>query len=338
MRDYLYLMEQFEGYLRITIPGKSLAVYRFDFETMVALKNKPIVKNDFITYVLQEKRGSLDKIYVGESMNNIKKRPFQHEDLSDNWSYCYVLTDEAENSYFDKAAALYVEDRVRFSLEATENYDMCTKHTSRKFLNDRKEKYCDEFISDVKGILNNIGLSFDRYRGSRCKLMEYSDKYSRYENGIPCYFKDKVTGAYVYGVYDLNAKSNRENFVLFKGSRICDRDYWTDCFEDTREAHWLYLNEKAGSIVDGVVQTDLVTCISRVKSLASGCCVDSPRQYFATLEGCSLEDEVRRRNKNKEKIRVNKAVQDAVTEVINAAIEVGRVVNEGITGGEDTEW
>lgn len=328
-----YVLEQFNDYVKATIPGKSLAVYRFDFDAMYALRKEDIVKNDFISYILLD-RDSNNLVYVGESMNNIKERPFQHYDLSTTWDHCFVVTDESENGYFDKECALYVEDKLRFALQSTEYYSMGTKRTSRSYPCDKKKRFCDAFLEDVKGILNVIGLPFDKYKGTRCKLILYKEKCDSYENGIPCYFKDEVTGASVMGIYDLNARSNRENFILFKGSRLCGEEYWTDRFENSREADWKWMNERVGNIVDNVVQVDLVTSISKVKGLASGCSIDSPRQYFATLEGCSLEDEIR----NKGKIKVNKAVQGAVSEVVNAAAEIGRVVSKGIKDDTDTDW
>jgi len=295
MMNLMYCVKESEGIVKASMPGKSIVAYRFDFSKLAELRNSSeVVKNNFISYILRKKVFGQDRLYVGMSTNGIKNRPFEHFDLEYEWDECYVVTDEAEESYWDKAVAEHAENYLRSVVDNSHRYLNYTKHTSRRTLPDHMRVICDEAMRDATGMLQTIGLNLDDSKApDRNLLLSHVDEFKEYPDGIPCYYNDRVKDSIVVGIYLPNERRG-SNFLLFKGSTVCDDGKWAPVAkEESRYDYPFYLGLQIhGTLVDDVLVKTIKTSISRAKSLASGSSCDSPYRYFTCLNGRTLADEL----------------------------------------------
>ena len=310
MSNLSFVVEEQEGYLKAVIPGQSLAVYKMNYDALPTLRGQDIVKNSFITYILQKKSMTgADKVYVGKSVNNISHRPLSHEDLEENWDFCYVITDEGSSKYFDGAVAEYFENELRVALEVSNKYWIYTQRTPRRSLHDDSPKrlLCERVLKEIKRVLEAFGLSLDFSEAEDMgRLFNYVDEFRKYPDGIPVYFKDKNKRSFICGMYLPQGKRGK-NFVLFRGSILCDEDDWAwGAKENSRDDfpyyQWLKTN---GYIYENVLTENREMSISRAKSLASGSSSDRAFRYFIGTNGRTLEDELfhREQEGNKEQLK-----------------------------------
>ena len=290
------IVEEQDGYLKAMIPGQSLAVYKMEYTALPALRGQDIVKNDFVTYILHKKNVTgVDEAYVGKSVNNINTRPLSHEDLSERWDHCYVITDEGSSKYYDGAVAEFFEDKLKEALEVSNKYFVYTQRTSKKALHDDSPKrmVCEGVLSQIKRVLEALGLSLDFSEAKDMgRLLSYSDEFAKYPDGIPVYYRDYYKQSFICGIYLPKGKRG-ENFVLFRGSVLCDDDDWafgakTQSRDDY--PYYSYLIQE-GYIKENVLTETLKMSISRAKTLAIGSSVGKGLfDNFICLNGRSLSD------------------------------------------------
>ena len=108
-----YIIKRIGRSVEISEATSSLLVYRIPYQNLSAGADEPIkIKNKFIVYILfGENNDGQDVIYVGKSTNGLKNRPTSHDDKFDNWTYCYVLTQFEERTFFNDGTIQYIEDK-----------------------------------------------------------------------------------------------------------------------------------------------------------------------------------------------------------------------------------
>lgn len=294
-----YMYESDKGFLKVMIPSKSLVIYKINYLRLKDLKNRRIVQNDFITYILYKKEvNGKDKIYVGMSSKGLRERPCNHENLEENWDVCYVITDEGSSGYFNGSVAEYFENSLRRSLEHTSLYLMYTKSTRRDPLqgDDYTRILSDKVLEDTRRILESLGLSFDDSNSEgKNKLLERSDEFDLYPDGIPVYYKSPCKDTMVFGMY-FEDKGRQDNFLAFEGSCFCTEDKWAvrarEKSRDDFKYYQRFVNNGWVDPMTGEVLTDISMSISKAKSLTLGSSSDSPKRYFTCLNGRNLEDEL----------------------------------------------
>ena len=169
--------------------------------------DEPIkIKNKFIVYILfGENNDGQDVIYVGKSTNGLKNRPTSHDDKFDNWTYCYVLTQFEERTFFNDGTIQYIEDKVNKRVNDLKHYQNTTKVTNAGTANTFDMEDCDEYLSKAYEMLDVLGLDLITY-------MDTEDT-SDADNVAD----DTASGSVPDGIYNMSWKLRRWGNKTAKG-------------------------------------------------------------------------------------------------------------------------
>ncbi|MCR4792536.1 MAG: DUF4357 domain-containing protein [Lachnospiraceae bacterium] len=155
-----YIVKRLGRSVEISEATSSLLIYRIPYQNLSQISEEPIkINNKFIVYILYgESRDGADYIYVGKSTNGLKNRPTSHDDKYDNWTYCYVLTQLEERTFFNDGTIQYIEDKVNKRVNELNHYRNTTKVTNAGTANSFDMEDCDEYLSKAFEMLDVLGL------------------------------------------------------------------------------------------------------------------------------------------------------------------------------------
>ena len=160
-----YIVRRIGRSVEISEATSSLLVYRIPYQNLSAGADEPIkIKNKFIVYILfgENNEGS-DVIYVGKSTNGLKNRPTSHDDKYDNWTYCYVLTQFEERTFFNDGTIQYIEDKVNKRVNDLNHYINTTRVTNAGTANSFDMEDCDAYLAKAYEMLDVLGLDLITY-------------------------------------------------------------------------------------------------------------------------------------------------------------------------------
>ena len=163
-----YIVRRIGRSVEISEATSSLLVYRIPYQNLSAGAYEPLViKNKFIVYILfGESNDGNDVIYVGKSTNGLKNRPTSHGDKFDNWTYCFVLTQLEERTFFNDGTIQYIEDKVNKRINELNHYRNTTKVTTAGTANSFDMEDCDEYLAKAYEMLDVLGLDLITYSDS----------------------------------------------------------------------------------------------------------------------------------------------------------------------------
>ena len=182
-----YIVKRVGRTVEISEATSSQLVYRIPYQNLSANSEEPIkIKNKFIVYILfgENKDGS-DVIYVGKSTNGLKNRPTSHNDKFDNWTYCYVLTQFEERTFFNDGTIQYIEDRVNKRVNDLKHYINTTKVTNAGTANTFDMEDCDAYLSKAYEMLDVLGLDLITYHDNDRDKCDDVDTDTQFEDVVP---------------------------------------------------------------------------------------------------------------------------------------------------------
>lgn len=163
-----YIIRRIGRSVEISEATSSLLVYRIPYQNLLTGADEPLkIKNKFIVYILfGENAEGQDVIYVGKSTNGLKNRPTSHDDKYDKWTYCYVLTQFEERTFFNDGTIQYIEDKVNKRVNELKHYKNTTKVTNAGTANTFDMEDCDVYLSKAYEMLDVLGLDLITYMDS----------------------------------------------------------------------------------------------------------------------------------------------------------------------------
>ena len=225
-----YIIKQYGRSIEISEANSSVLVYRIPYQNLFDLDKELLeIKNDFIVYILYgECNDGADVIYVGKSKNGLRKRPTSHEDKYNNWTYCYVLTQFEERTFFNDGTIQYIEDKINKRISELNHYNNTTKQTTEGTANSFDMEDCDEYLVKAYEMLDVIGLDLKTYYTDDSEDDDISD----YDRAIP------NIGVIPDGEYYLSWKLKRwdnrvvkgkmqvvgNKFIVLSGSDVCPNE------------------------------------------------------------------------------------------------------------------
>lgn len=250
-----YIIKRIGRSVEISEATSSLLVYRIPYQNLSAGADEPIkIKNKFIVYILfGENNDGQDVIYVGKSTNGLKNRPTSHDDKFDNWTYCYVLTQFEERTFFNDGTIQYIEDKVNKKVNDLKHYQNTTKVTNAGTANTFDMEDCDEYLSKAYEMLDVLGLD----------LITYMDNEDTSDTDDVT--DDTASGSVPDGIYNMSWKLRRwgnktakgkmqvvgGKYIILAGSDVCPN-----------EGHGLMdivrMKRENANIVDDKLQEDIV--------------------------------------------------------------------------------
>ena len=217
--------------VEISEATSSVLVYRIPYQNLASGADEPIkIKNKFIVYILfGENSEGQDVIYVGKSTNGLKNRPTSHGDKFDNWTYCYVLTQIEERTFFNDGTIQYIEDSINKRVNELNHYINTTKQTNAGTANRFDMEDCDMYLSKAFDMLDVLGLDLNTYIDNDSGQIDdssYSDNASSNTDSVPD------------GVYSMSWKLKRwgnktakgkmqvtgGKFIVLAGSDVCPNE------------------------------------------------------------------------------------------------------------------
>lgn len=252
-----YIIKRIGRTVEISEATSSLLVYRIPYQNLTAGADEPIkIKNKFIVYILfGENNNGSDVIYVGKSTNGLKNRPTSHDDKYDNWTYCYVLTQFEERTFFNDGTIQYIEDKVNKRVNDLKHYINTTKVTNAGTANSFDMEDCDEYLEKAYQMLDVLGLdliSFYSDGEDKSEIVEEEDS-------------SETTGIVPDGIYHMSRKLKRwgnkiakgkmqvvaGKYIVLAGSDVCPNE-GPGLFDAVR------IKREKANIVDNKLQDDVV--------------------------------------------------------------------------------
>ena len=154
-----YIIKYNDGAVEMTKPNSTILIYKIPYTNLKAMKPGFVIPNLFIVYILFGKntRGK-DVLYVGKSKNGLANRPTAHGDKYANWSYCYILTQFKERTFFNDGTIQYLEDVLNHRINELNLYHNTTVTTSSGTANTDDVENCDDYLAEVYKMLDILGL------------------------------------------------------------------------------------------------------------------------------------------------------------------------------------
>lgn len=224
-----YIIKRIGRSVEISEATSSLLVYRIPYQNLSVGADEPIkIKNKFIVYILfGENKDGLDVIYVGKSTNGLKNRPISHDDKYDNWTYCYVLTQFEERTFFNDGTIQYIEDKVNKRVNDLKHYQNTTKVTNAGTANTFDMEDCDAYLAKAYEMLDVLGLDLITY-------MDNEDSAADDVNAA----NDTQPGLVPDGIYKMSWKLRRwgnktakgmmqvsgGKYIILAGSDVCPNE------------------------------------------------------------------------------------------------------------------
>lgn len=250
-----YILKRTGRSVEISEATSSLLVYRIPYQNLLSNDKEPImIKNKFIVYILfGENNNGADVIYVGKSTNGLKNRPTSHSDKYNNWTYCYVLTQFEERTFFNDGTIQYIEDKINKRVTDIKHYKNTTIVTNAGTANSFDMEDCDAYLDKAYQMLDVLGLDLITYYSDNSdESMENNDEHES-SSVVPD------------GIYEMSWKLKRWNnktakgkmqvasgkFIVLAGSDVCPN-----------EGHGLIdavrIKRENASIIDDKLQEDVV--------------------------------------------------------------------------------
>ena len=210
--------------VEVSKANSSTLVFRIPYQNLFGNTESVKIDNPFIVYILYGKNeNGSDVVYVGKSKNGLKHRPKAHEDKFANWTYCYVLTQFSERTFFNDGTIQYLENSLNELITELGFYENTTKLTTSGTANASDEEDCEEYLEEVKQMLDAIGFDLITYKDV------VDNDYSEIDEGDnSCVVPD--------GYYYLDRKIKRANkkykakmqvasgkYIVLSGSEICSK-------------------------------------------------------------------------------------------------------------------
>lgn len=171
--------------VEISKANSTTLVYRIPYLTLLQGGSAFSVDNNFVVYVLV---GEDKKIYVGKSKNGLHDRPTSHEDKSNSWEFCYVLTQLKERTFFNDGIIQYIENDLNEKIKNLGGrFTNTTKVTASSTANTSDEIPCQEYIKEALDMLDAIGLDLITSKVDENDVIDIprgSDDFSTIPNGI----------------------------------------------------------------------------------------------------------------------------------------------------------
>ena len=251
-----YIIKRKGRSVEISEATSSLLVYRIPYQNLLTTATEPItIKNKFIVYILfGENPAGQDVIYVGKSTNGLKNRPTSHDDKYNSWTYCYVLTQFEERTFFNDGTIQYIEDKVNKRVNDLKHYQNTTNKTNAGTANTFDMEDCDEYLEKAYQMLDVLGLDLITFYSDSEDIIDTEDTSTNSNEGtVPD------------GIYYLSRKLKRWNnktakgtmqvicgkFMVLKGSDICP-------YEGPGLYDGLRLKRQNANIIDDKLQDDVV--------------------------------------------------------------------------------
>jgi len=247
-----FVIRCFGRSIEMSKANSSTLIYRIPYQNLNSKDELFSIDNPFIVYILFGKNESgKDVIYVGKSKNGLKNRPTSHEDKYDKWTYCFVLTQFKERTFFNDGTIQYLEDSLNKRISNLGFYDNTTKQTTTGTANTSDEEDCNEYLEEAYQMLDALGLDLITFRDDEA-VEEEADIYI-----------DEKTDIVPDGTYYLKRKIKRANitikatmqvtggkYIVLKGSMICENE-GPGLSDNIIEAR------KAATIVNGKLYNDV---------------------------------------------------------------------------------
>ena len=208
--------------VEISKANSSTLVYRIPYQNLFGNKESVKIDNPFIVYVLLGKNeNGKDVVYVGKSKNGLKNRPKAHEDKFENWTYCYVLTQFKERTFFNDGTIQYLENSLNELVSELGFYENTTKMTTTGTANASDEEDCEEYLEEAKQMLDVIGLDLITYSDVIDKdYTEDEDVEIVVPDGF-YYLERKIKRA--NKKYKANMQVASKKYIVLAGSKICTK-------------------------------------------------------------------------------------------------------------------
>ncbi len=249
-----YIIQRMGRSVEISEATSSILVYRIPYQDLsVNAGESIIIKNKFIVYVLfGENPTGQDVVYVGKSTNGLRNRPTSHEDKYNNWTYCYVLTQFEERTFFNDGTIQYIEDKINKRINDINHYENTTRVTSDGTANSFDMEDCDVYLSKAYDMLDVLGLDLLTYIDDDDASMENINE-------------DNISGSLPDGIYKMSWKLRRwgnktakakmqvtgGKCIVLSGSDVCPN-----------EGHGLMdvvrIKRENANIIDDVLHEDIV--------------------------------------------------------------------------------
>lgn len=221
-----YIVRRIGRTVEISEATSSLLVYRIPYQNLYSDASEPIkIKNKFIVYILfGENNDGSDVVYVGKSTNGLKNRPTSHDDKYDNWTYCYVLTQFEERTFFNDGTIQYIEDKVNKRVNDLNHYHNTTKVTNAGTANRFDMEDCDAYLEKAYEMLDVLGL--DLLTFSDNEEMREVDTEDSSAEGIPdgTYFIHRKVKRWGNRVVNAKIQLTGGKFIILAGSDFCPNE------------------------------------------------------------------------------------------------------------------
>lgn len=221
-----YIIRYLGRSIEMSRANSSMLIYRIPYQNLSSKDEVFTIENPFIVYILYGKNDiGRDVLYVGKSKNGLKNRPTSHENKYDSWTYCYVLTQFKERTFFNDGTIQYLEDRLNKIVNDVGGYDNTTNKTNSGTANTSDEEDCDEYLDEAIQMLDVLGLDIITHKTDEADD-DIPDDVSGDNSVIPdgkYYMKRKLKRM---GGKTITAEMQVSNgrFIVLKGSKICEID------------------------------------------------------------------------------------------------------------------
>ena len=138
--------------VEVSRPNSSILVFKIPYGIVKAKTYDVKIENRFIVYILHNKNSNgKDSIYVGKSKNGLDNRPQAHNNKSESWTDCYILTTFKERTFLNDGTIQYIENALKHIIDDNEaSYANTTIQTAENTANSTDEEFCKEYIEEVK--------------------------------------------------------------------------------------------------------------------------------------------------------------------------------------------
>lgn len=235
--------------VEISKSNSSTLVYRIPYQN-IKNKEEPFpfeIKNSFVVYILFGKNdGGKDVIYVGKSKNGLKNRQTSHDDKYDRWTYCYILTQINERTFFNDGTIQYIEDKLSNRFNSLGSFINTTKNTNTGTANLNDEVDCNEYLDEVYQMLDVLGFDLithstikeDKEALENLDVEENMDDNTCIPNGI--YYLERKIKREKNKSFKATMKVSDGSFIVLAGSMICPSEgagLSTSIINKRNEAH-----------------------------------------------------------------------------------------------------
>ena len=240
--------------VEISEATSSLLLYRIPYQNLLVGAEEPIkIRNKFIVYILYgENNNGPDVIYVGKSTNGLKNRPTSHADKYERWTYCYVLTQFEERTFFNDGTIQYIEDKVNKKVNDLNHYLNTTKVTNAGTANSFDMEDCDAYLEKAYEMLDVIGLDLITYSDPETEKME--DDFDGSNGGVVpegIYAMQRKLKKWGNRVAKARMQVAGGKFIVLKGSNCCPNE-GPGLFDAVR------IKRQSADVVDGILMEDVV--------------------------------------------------------------------------------